>query len=184
MGYASQPIRQQLFIPPTWKNSARRTGPMMAYDTSLSESRRAHDAEPVAEPGNADAIQEILAWISQNLSPDETAQLYNEIGKLDATGPSDQSKNEQMRMQESESRRAVEGRAERPPKTSRLSSTASLRPADNSTRAPLAVNRSKAHRHDLAICREGTGTGRAGRRWTRWRSTRCSPTASESVCAR
>ena len=96
--YAKQPIREQLFIPPAWKSSARRSGPMMAYDgMSPLESRRARDAEPTAEPGNSDAIRAILAWISQNLSPDEIVQVYNEIGKLDATGPSDMSKNDRNR---------------------------------------------------------------------------------------
>ena len=61
---------------------------MFAYDgMSPLESRRARDAEPTAEPGNSDAIRAILRWISQNLSPDETLELYNEIGKLDPNGP-------------------------------------------------------------------------------------------------
>jgi len=73
---------------------------MFAYDSKFGA--RPHFDEEVAEPDNADAINEIVRWISQNLSPDETLQLYNELGKLDATSPSDQSKNEQMRMQEAE----------------------------------------------------------------------------------
>ncbi len=104
--FVRQPIREQLFIPPAWKSSARRSGPMMAYDgMSPLESCRARDAEPTAEPGNGNAIRAILAWISQNLSPDEIVQVYNEIGKLDATGPSDMSKNDrnqEMGMPETE----------------------------------------------------------------------------------
>ena len=77
----------------------------MAYDGSYAESRRARDAEPIAEPDNDDAIREIVRWISQNLSPDETLQLYDEIGKLDATGPPDMSRNDRNEegMQEAES---------------------------------------------------------------------------------
>ena len=69
------------------------------------ESRKARDAEPTAEPGNSDAIRAILAWISQNLSPDETLELYNEIGKLDPMVPRIKSLNERNEegMQEAES---------------------------------------------------------------------------------
>jgi hypothetical protein len=107
MAYVKEPVRDMLFIPPAWTSrQAKRNGAMFAYDASYAESRKARDAEPVAEPGNTDAINEIVRWNGQNLSPDEIVELYNQIGKLDATGPSDQSKNdrnEEMGMQEAES---------------------------------------------------------------------------------
>jgi len=93
--YVRQPIRDQLYIAPAWKNSAaKRSGPMMAYDAGYAESRRARDAEPVAEPGNADAVQEIREWCFQNLSDEEIVELIDQLTKMDQGSTS----SEEMRM--------------------------------------------------------------------------------------
>ncbi len=99
MAYATQPIREQLFIQPKWRSgAAKRSGPMMAYDgMSPLESRRARDAEPVAEPGNGDAVQAIREWCLQNLSEEEVVELIDQLTKMDST-----SSNQQMGMQSAE----------------------------------------------------------------------------------
>jgi hypothetical protein len=95
MSYVIEPIRDQLFIPPAWKSeqSRRTMSPMFAYDgMSPLESRRARDAEPVAEPGNGDAVQAIREWCLQNLSDEEIVELIDQLTKMDSTS------NEEMRM--------------------------------------------------------------------------------------
>jgi len=89
-----------LFIPPAWKSSARRDGPMFAYDSSPAESRRARDAEPLAEPGNGDAVQAIREWCFQNLLEEEIVELIDQLTRID---PTSTSSNQQMGMQEAES---------------------------------------------------------------------------------
>jgi hypothetical protein len=101
MAYVSQPIRDMLFIPPAWKGrQAKRNGPMFAYDgMSPLDSRKARDAEPVAQPGNGDAVQAIREWCLQNLSEEEIVELIDQLTKM---GQTSTSSNQQMGMQEAE----------------------------------------------------------------------------------
>ena len=98
--YITNPVREQLFMPPAWKSrQAKRNGPMFAYDgMSPLESRKARDAEPLAEPDNADAVQAIREWCLQNLSEEEIVELIDQLTKMDST-----SSNQQMGMQSTES---------------------------------------------------------------------------------
>jgi hypothetical protein len=99
MSYVREPVRDMLFIPPAWKSrQAKRNGPMFAYDAGYAESRRARDAEPVAEAGNGDAVQAIREWCLQNLTEEEIVELIDQLTKMDSI-----SSNQQLGMQSAES---------------------------------------------------------------------------------
>ena len=67
--YAKQSVRTCSFYPYWRSQQAKSSGPMMAYDASYAESRRARDTEPVAEPGNNDAIRAIVAGYLKTCRP-------------------------------------------------------------------------------------------------------------------